>query len=142
MEKLTLEQTRKIMDVVLDKAHEMKLNPMAVAVLDDTGQVKGFLREDKTALMRFAISFGKAYACLGMGRSSRALENLAGQRPHFVNSLMAAAGGAFIPVAGGVIIHDADGNMIGAVGVTGDSSDNDEVCAIAGIEAVGLVPVV
>jgi uncharacterized protein GlcG (DUF336 family) len=88
--------------------------------------------------MRFEIAFGKAWGGLAIGRSSRATEVDFLTREHFGVAIAAASGGRVIPVAGGVLIRDADGNVAGAVGVTGDSSDNDEACAVAGIEAAGL----
>jgi uncharacterized protein GlcG (DUF336 family) len=89
--------------------------------------------------MRFEIAFGKAYGAIGMGMASRNLETMAQQRPHFANALAAASGGRVIPVAGGVLVKSKDGEVIGAVGVTGDTSDNDELAAKTGVEAVGLV---
>ena len=97
-------------------------------------------REDKSGILRFEIAFGKAWGGLAIGRSSRANEADILTREHFGVALAAASNGRIIPVAGGVLIMDSDGNVAGAVGVTGDSSDNDEACAVAGIDAAGLTP--
>ena len=97
-------------------------------------------REDKSGILRFEIAFGKAWGGLAIGRSSRANEADIITREHFGVGLAAASNGRIIPVAGGVLIVDQNGDVAGAVGVTGDSSDNDETCAIAGIEAAGLSP--
>jgi uncharacterized protein GlcG (DUF336 family) len=139
MSKLSLEQASTIVQAALKKGRDMGLNPLTVAVLDDGGSLKSFAREDGPgAAMRPQIAMGKAFASVGMGRSSRALGNMATERPHFANALVGAAGGRFIPVPGGVLICDAADEIIGAVGVSGDTSDNDEAAALAGIEAAGL----
>lgn len=139
MSDLTLDQAMTIVQATLAKSHELGLNPMTVAVLDDGGNLKSFAREDGPGgPMRPQIAIGKAFACVGMGRSSRALNAMAEQRPHFANALVGAADGKFIPVPGGVLICDADERIIGAVGASGDTSDNDELAALAGIEAAGL----
>ena len=110
-----------------------------MAVLDDGGHMVAFQREDNSAIMRYEIAFGKAWRALGMGRSTRSLRAMAQDRPHFAESLTTASAGRFVPVLGGVLIRDADGAVMGAIGVTGDSEDNDETAAIAGIAAAGLV---
>ncbi len=107
------------------------------------GQLKAYAMEEG-GLLRYNIATGKAYGALGMGRSSRALGKLAEERPMFIQAAIAASGGKLIPVPGGVLIKDKAGSggggaIIGAVGVSGDTSDNDELCAVAGIEAAGLV---
>lgn len=139
MAKLTLEQASTIVDATLQKGKEMGLNPLTIAVVDDGGSLKAFKRDDGPgAAMRPAVATGKAFGAVGMGRSSRMLAGMAQERPHFVNALAAASGGRLIPVPGGVLIKDGDGEIIGAVGVSGDTSDNDEAAAIAGIEAARL----
>lgn len=136
--KLTLEQATKILDVTLQKGNEMGLNPLTVAVLDDGGSLKAFKREDGPgAALRPQVAIGKAFGAVGMGRSSRALGDMAGERPHFLAALAAASDGRLVPVPGGVLIKDGD-EIIGSVGVSGDTSDNDEAAAVAGIEAAGL----
>ena len=138
MSRLTLDHASTIVDAALKKGRELKLAPMTVAVLDAGGHLVAFKREDRSSLMRFDIAFGKAYGALGMGASSRVLEQRALERQHFFTALAAASGGRVVPVAGGVLIKDAGGDVIGAVGVSGDTSDNDETCGLAGIEATGL----
>lgn len=139
MSTLTLEQAAKIVDAALAKARELGLKPLTVAVLDDGGNLKMFKREDGPgAALRPHIAIGKAWGAVGMGVPSRVLEQRALERPYFVNALVGASKGRVIPVAGGVLIRDTDGIVIGSVGVSGDTSDNDEACAVAGIEAAGL----
>ena len=139
MRRLTLDQASTIVDAALAKASELGLQPVTVAVLDDGGHLKVFKRQDGPgAALRPHIAIGKAWGAVGMGIASRALEQRALERPHFVNALVGASGGRLVPVAGGVLIRDADGEIIGSVGISGDTSDNDEACAVAGIEAAGL----
>jgi uncharacterized protein GlcG (DUF336 family) len=89
--------------------------------------------------MRFTIAHGKAYGCIAMGLGSRALYERVQKQPYFLNAMNALADGVLVPVPGGVLIHDGSGMLLGAVGVTGDSSGTDEMCAVAGIKAAGLV---
>ncbi len=138
MAKITLEQAETIIDATLKKGTEINCRPLSVAVLDDGGNLVAFKKQDNSSVLRFDIAMGKASAAIGMGMSSRRLEEVVQGRPHFGNALMAASGGKFIPVAGGLVVKDGDGNVVGAVGVTGDTSDNDEISALAGIEAAGL----
>ncbi len=136
---ITLEQASKIIDGALAKAREAKMNPITIAIVDDGGNLKAMKREDgRGAAMRPQIALGKAFAAVGMGRSTRALQDMAQQRPWFSASLVSVAQGGYIPVPGGVLILDAAGNVIGAAGATGDTADNDEIAAVAGIEAAGL----
>ena len=138
MARLTLDQAATIVDVTLATGREMGLNPLTVSVVDDGGNLKAFKREDGPgAALRPQIASGKAVGAVGMGRSSRQLNAMALERPHFISALAAAAGGRLIPVPGGVLIKDGD-EIVGAVGVSGDTSDNDEAAAVAGIEAAGL----
>ncbi len=138
MTKLTLEQASGIIDAALARGAELGLSPLTVAVLDDGGHLIAFKRQDKSSIMRYEIASGKAWGALGMGRSSRDLAQLAEQRPMFVSALAVASAGRMVPVPGGVLVRDADGAVIGAVCISGDTSDNDEDCAIEGIKAVGL----
>lgn len=138
MVRLNLETANAIVTAALQKARETNTSPLAVAVLDETGQLKSFQREDETSLMRTDVATGKAWGALGMGRSSRVLGNVAAERPHFVQALTAVAQGRLVPVPGGVLIRDSAESIIGAVGISGDTSDIDEECAVAGIEATGL----
>jgi uncharacterized protein GlcG (DUF336 family) len=138
MPSLKSSQARTIADVVLSKGRELNLKPLAVSVLDAGGNLVAFLRDDQTSIMRFEISSGKAYACLGMGLGGRDLLARSAQMPVFMNALQARAPKGFFPMRGGVLIRDGAGEVIGAVGVSGDTSERDEECAIAGIEAAGL----
>ncbi len=138
MARLTLEQAATIVDISLAKGREMGLNPLTVSVVDDGGHLKAFKREDGPgAALRPQIATGKAAGAVGMGRSSRRLGEMAAERPHFVNALVGASQGRLVPVPGGVLIKDGE-EIVGAVGVSGDTSDNDETVAVAGIEAAGL----
>jgi uncharacterized protein GlcG (DUF336 family) len=138
MATLTLEAANSIIKAALARGAELGLSPLTVGVLDAGGHLIAFQRQDNSSILRFEIATGKAYAALGMGRSSRALAAVAAERPAFINSLMAASGGRVVPVPGGVLVKDGDGTTIGAVGISGDTSDNDEDCALAGIKAAGL----
>ncbi|MBE0614553.1 MAG: heme-binding protein [Burkholderiales bacterium] len=111
--------------------------PLAVAVLDAGGNLVAFKREDGSGVLRHDIAVGKAAAALGMGMSSRRIRDRMASRPGFQNALAAASGGRFIPVPGGVLILDAAGAAIGAVGISGDASDKDEYCAIVAVQAAG-----
>ncbi len=135
---LTLQQAQTIIDAGLKKGHGAQMKPLTIAVLDARGQLKAYVMEDG-GLLRYNIATGKAYGALGMGRSSRAIGKMAEERPMFIQAAIAASAGRLIPVPGGVLIKAKSGEILGAVGVSGDTSDNDEVVAIAGIEAAGLV---
>jgi uncharacterized protein GlcG (DUF336 family) len=135
---LSLATAEKIIDAALSARRREGLMPLVVAVLDSGGQLVAYKREDGSGLLRFDIAFGKAWACLGMGMSTRLIRDRLGQRPAFQGALASASDGRFIPVPGGVLILDAAGTAIGAVGVSGDASDKDEYCAIEGIRAAGL----
>jgi uncharacterized protein GlcG (DUF336 family) len=138
MTQLTLASAQAIVTAALAHAREKSLAPMAVAVLDARGALKTFAAEDGTALRRADVAIGKAYGALSMGVSSRTLGRRAEERPHFIAAVTSAIGGSLIPVAGGVLIRGDDNSIIGAVGATGDTSDNDEAAVLAGLEAAGL----
>jgi uncharacterized protein GlcG (DUF336 family) len=133
---LTLKQAQTILDATLKKGREKNMRPLSVAVLDARGCLVAYAMEDG-GLLREVVAKGKAYGALGMGRSSRVLEQFAKDRPHFMNAIIEASAGRLIPVPGGVLVKK-DGAIVGAVGVSGDTSDNDEVAAVAGIEAAGF----
>jgi uncharacterized protein GlcG (DUF336 family) len=139
MAELTLDIARKILDAALAKAVEKKLKPLVITVLDVRGAVKVTAAQDGTSLMRAEIAHGKAYGALAMGMGSRALFQRAQEQAYFVSAVNTLAQGRLVPVPGGVLIQDGT-TLLGAVGVSGDTSDNDEICAIAGIEAAGLKP--
>ena len=119
------------------KGADLGLKPIAVAVLDPGGHLVSFQRQDRASMLRFEIAFGKAYGALAVGAGSRELTRMAIERPHLVLGLSGVSGGKIVPVPGGVLIRRND-EIIGAVGVTGDTSDNDEACAVAGIESLGF----
>ena len=136
MSELTLDQAMKIVEVGFSHGRKTNCLPLVIAVLDPGGHLISFAREDGTSFLRPAIAQAKAWGALGMGMGSRALEN----RPdRFMMTLNSVSGGKTLNAPGGVIIRDQEGKILGAVGVTGDVSDRDEACAVAGIEAVGLV---
>jgi uncharacterized protein GlcG (DUF336 family) len=139
MTDLPLDVARKISDAALAKCRELKLKPMAVAVLDARGTLKTFVAEDGTSLMRGEVAHGKAYGALALGLGSRAIFKRANEQPYFIDAVNTMARGALIPVPGGVLINDKNGALLGAVGISGDTSDNDETAALAGIAAAGLV---
>jgi uncharacterized protein GlcG (DUF336 family) len=138
MSVVTLAQASTIVDAALKKGRDSSLAPLTVAVLDAGGHLVAFKREDKSGILRFDIAFGKAWGALGMGFGSRQLGARAAKQPAFFGALAVASGGRMITNPGGVLIRDGGGNIIGAVGISGDLSDKDEMCAIAGIEAAGL----
>lgn len=138
MASLTLAQAQAIVMEALRKGRELTLKPLTIAVLDAGGHTVALLREDGASNLRPEIATGKASGALALGVSSRKIAEMAQDRPTFVGSLSGISAGGIIPAAGGVIIVDAAGTAIGAVGVTGDTSDNDEICALAGIAAAGL----
>ena len=134
---LTLATANKIIEVAMAKGHELGLKPLTVAVLDAGGHLKAMAREDGTSTLRPQVAHGKAAGAIALGIGSRAIFARAQEQPYFIQAINGLADGALVPVPGGVLIRN-DSGIIGAVGVTGDTSDNDETCAIAGIEAVGL----
>jgi len=135
---LTLDTAQKIISTALSTATEKKLKPLSVVVLDARGSLKASAVQDGTSLMRSEIAHGKAYGALAMGMGSRAIFKRASEQPFFVSAVNTLAKGALVPVPGGVLIEDGSGAVIGAVGISGDTSDNDEACAVAGIQAAGL----
>jgi uncharacterized protein GlcG (DUF336 family) len=138
MPALTLEQAQTIISTALRHGTEHKFQPLAVAVLDARGVLKAYAAQDGTSLRRAEIATGKAHGALSFGIGSRALAKRATTTPHFIAAVTHAVGGMLVPVPGGVLIRAADREIIGAVGISGDTSDNDEAAAIAGIAATGL----
>lgn len=136
---MQLEIARKIADTALAHARTMKLKPMAVCLLDARAAIRMVLAEDGASQQRAEIAIGKANGAIAFGMGSRGLASRAAKVPDFMPSAALAIRGPLIPVAGGVIIKDASGAILGAVGVSGDTADNDEACAVAGIEAAGLI---
>ncbi|MDD9878465.1 MAG: heme-binding protein [Magnetovibrio sp.] len=123
----------------LAAAAEHGIDPLSVAVLDAGGHMVAFKRQDGAGILRPQIAFGKAWGALGMGASGRKLRERLAERPQFVAALTDASEGRFVPVPGGVLALDADGYVVGAVGISGDASEKDEFCAIQGIRAAGLI---
>ena len=112
--------------------------PQTVVVLDGGGHVVAAKREDGSGIIRFEVAVGKAYGALGMGWGSRTMMERAAQNPNFLTAIVTASGGRLVPNPGGVLIRDAGNQIIGAIGISGDTGDNDEIIAVAGIEAAGL----
>ncbi|MBR1221333.1 heme-binding protein [Bradyrhizobium sp. U87765 SZCCT0131] len=141
MSELKLDTALIILNTALSTAADKKLNPLAVAVLDARGCIKAAVAQDGTSLLRNDIAHGKAYGALALGIGSRAIFKRANEQPYFVDAVNTLARGAIVPVPGGVLIKDASGALVGAIGISGDTSDNDEACAVAGIAAAGLTAV-
>ena len=135
MTNLTLDQAAAIIEAAFDKGRGDGLAPLTVAVLDAGGHPVALMRQDASGILRAEIATGKAYGALGFGLGSRDLHD---KNPKFLAAVAAASGGKMVPVPGGVLVKDGDGTTIGAVGISGDTSDNDEDCALAGIKAAGL----
>lgn len=135
---LTLAAAQTILTTALDHCRKGNFLPMAVVVLDARGAVKASASEDGTSLKRFDVAHGKAYGALSLGIGSRSIFKRAKEQAFFVASVTDVVGGSLVPVPGGVLIRDAEGTVIGAVGISGDTSDNDEAAASAGIAASGF----
>ena len=138
MTALPLETARTIVAAARAHAREAGLKPLTIVVIDAGGHVVAAEREDGASNRRFEIAFGKAHGAISMGLGSRALMARAEQQPYFIAAVTSAVGGSLIPVPGGVLVRDAEGDLVGAVGITGDSSDHDEAAAVAAIEKAGL----
>ena len=139
MPHLTLAQAEAAIDAALRKAREMGLKPLTVAALDAGGHLIALKRQDGASNLRPQLAIGKAAGALALGVSSRAIGEMAAERPTFIAALGPLASQGLVPAAGGVIVVDCDGHVIGAVGATGDTSDNDEACVLAGLVAANLV---
>ena len=134
---LTLDQARGIIAAARTHGQEAGFKPLTVVVLDAGGHVLAVEREDGSSTKRFEVAYGKAHGAVSLGLGSRALMVRAEQQSYFIAAVTHAVG-ALVPVPGGVLVKEADGTLLGAVGVSGDTSDNDEAAAVAGIEAAGL----
>jgi uncharacterized protein GlcG (DUF336 family) len=139
MKTLTLETANIIINTATNKARKLNMAPITVVVLDAAGHLKAMQREDGATMIREQIATAKAWGAVSMGISSRSLASVAEERPIFMNALLNMTEGKIMPMPGGVLIRDTKNNLIGAVGISGDISDHDERCAIAGIEAVGFI---
>ncbi|MDN3936979.1 heme-binding protein [Arthrobacter sp. YD4] len=135
---LTLDTARTIIDQALATGAEHGFKPLTVVVLDAGGHVTAAARQDGASNNRFEIAQGKAYGALALGMGSRSIMARAEQQAYFIAAAAAAIGGRLIPVPGGVLIRDADGALLGAVGISGDTSDNDETAAATAVRAAGL----
>ncbi|MEZ2406425.1 uncharacterized protein GlcG (DUF336 family) [Bosea sp. OAE752] len=135
---LTLAQAQAVLSAALAHATENAFKPLAIAVIDARGAQKSFAAQDGTSLKRGEIAFGKAHGAVALGLGSRALHKMAQDRPYFIEAATHAVGGLLMPVPGGVLIRSSEGELLGAVGISGDTSDNDEAAALAGIAAAGL----
>ena len=136
---LTLDQANQIIQGARAAARAANYKPMGIAVLDTSGQLVAFGREDGASMFRFDIARAKAWGAVGMGSSSRALAERAKDNPNFFVSLSATSEGKFLPQPGAVLIKDAQGHVLGSVGASGGTGDEDELICIAGIRASGLV---
>src|SRR5882762_6869649 len=138
MTALTLDQANRIITAILQRGAELACRPLAAIVVEPGCKVKAFQKEDGASMIRFEMAFGKAYAALALGRSSRLVRIRNEEKPAFMRYLIAASGDQLFPEGGGMQIRDAEGEVIGAVGVTGDTEDRDEELAVYGIHAAGL----
>ncbi|MCC1494616.1 heme-binding protein [Cognatishimia sp. F0-27] len=135
---MNLDLANALITAALDYRRAQEMKPLTIAVIDAGGHLVALQREDGTSTLRAEIAQGKAKGAVAMGLGSRALYNRAQEQPYFINAMNALNAGNLVPVPGGVLIR-RDGALIGAIGITGDSSDNDEACAVAAIESQGLV---
>ena len=136
---ITLNQAQTITEACLVKGREMGLKPLSVIILDARGALVAAASEDGCSQLRAKIAHGKANAAIGLGMGTRALMNRAEQQAYFIQAMNGLAGGDMVPVPGGVLIRDAAGVLLGSIGISGDTSDNDEAAALAGIAAANLV---
>ena len=140
MTPITLEQAQTIIAGALAKGAVEDMNGLCVVVLDAGGRIIASVRQDGVSFGRIDVAHAKAFGAISIGLNSRAIEQMAIDRPHFIGGVSGAIGGALVPVAGGVIVLDGEAIRVGAVGISGDTSDNDELAAVAGIESAGLRP--
>jgi uncharacterized protein GlcG (DUF336 family) len=138
MRALSLEQAVGIINAAFAMAREMRLRPLAAMVLDAGGRPKAFMKQDGASLMRYEIAYGKAFAALSMGRSSRMVLQKSREKPMFMQNLIELADGPMFLEGGGQLIRDPSGEVIGAIGITGDVNETDDAAAIAGIHALGF----
>jgi uncharacterized protein GlcG (DUF336 family) len=138
MTAITLDQAERIIDAIIARSSALNCRPLSVIVVEPGCKVKAFKKEDGASMIRFEMAYGKAYAALSLGRSSKLVRERAQERPIFMRYVIAASGDQIFPEGGGMLIRDSDGAVIGAVGVTGDTEDRDEELAVHGIHAAGL----
>ena len=135
---LTLAQANRIIEAILARGDELQCRPLSVIVVEPGCKVKAFQKADGSSMIRFEMAFGKAYAALALGRSSRLVRVRNEEKPAFMRYLIAASDDQIFPEGGGMLIRDAEGHVVGAVGVTGDTEERDEELAVHGIHAAGL----
>ena len=135
---ISLSQSRMLIEGALAEGRALDLKPLSVVVLDPRAAMVAMMSEDGVSQMRARIAHGKANAAIALGMGTRALMNRAEQQAYFIQAVNGVAGGDMVPVPGGVLIQDQGGTLLGAVGISGDTSENDEAAAIAGVEAAGL----
>lgn len=138
MHRLNLDQANALIEATFAKGVELGLKPLTAAVLDPGGYLIAAQRQDTCSNIRVKLAQGKAAGALALGVPSRVIAKMAEERPHFIASISGMGEGGMVPAGGGVIIADPDGTIVGAIGVTGDTSENDEACAFAAIESLGL----
>jgi uncharacterized protein GlcG (DUF336 family) len=138
MSAITLAQAERIIDAIIERGAGLDCRPLSVIVVEPGCKVKAFKKEDGASMVRFEMAYGKAYAALALGRSSKLVHQRAEERPIFMRYLIAASGEQIFPEGGGMLIRDDGGEVIGAVGVTGDTEARDEELAAFGIRAAGL----
>ena len=138
MTMITLTQSNRIIKAIFSRGRELSCRPLSAEVVEPGAKVKAFQKEDGSSMMRFEMAYGKAYAALALGRSSTLVRVRAEERPMFMQYLIRASGDQLFPEGGGMLIRDKDGEVIGAVGVTGDTQERDEELAVHGIHAAGL----
>lgn len=141
MATLKLAQANAIIDAALAEGRKRNFSLLAVAIVDPGGHPIAFKREDGASFLRFELAYGKAWGALAMGFGTRELAERAGKQPAFINALAAVTQGRMVPSPGGVIVAGKDGETLGAVGISGDAGDNDEICALAGVASVGLTAI-
>lgn len=142
MNHLTLEHANAIIEASFAEGKKLSLQPLSIVILDAGGHLIAFQRQDKASILRFDIAFAKAYGGLGMGMGSRGLAQRAKDAPDFINGAITVSKGRMLPAPGGVLILNSHNYIIGAAGVSGDTSDNDEHCAIIGIESIGFTSMI
>jgi len=138
MSGLTLSVANRIIETALERSKELEYKPMAVVVVDESGNIKSAQREDGASMFRVDVALGKAWGAVAFSASSRELAERAKENPNFFGSLASTAGGKFLPQAGAVLIKDGDGNILGAVGASGGKGDEDEAICIHGVATAGL----
>ena len=138
MTAVTLDQAERIIDAIIARGAALNCRPLSVIVVEPGCKVKAFKKEDGASMIRFEMAYGKAYAALSLGRSSKLARERAQERPIFMRYLIAASGDQIFPDGGGMLIRDSGGEVVGAVGMTGDTEDRDEELAVHGIRAAGL----